>query len=118
MRLQLALAGFLGLAVTVPALAVDPWPAEPAAQAVNLTSIEGPEPNDFHEDLSGSFWNPRQHRLWLCRNGGATGSKFWAVVPNVGGSFDVEYRAGLRGEWTGFGDLEDITQVDLDADVL
>ena len=30
----------------------------------------------------------------------------------------MDYRAGLRAEWTGFGDLEDITQVDLDADVL
>ena len=106
------------MALTVPALAAGPWPAEPATEAVNLTSLEGPEPNDFHEDLSGAFWNPKQHRLWLCRNGGATGSKFWAVVPNAGGSFDVDYRAGLRGEWTGFGDLEDITQVDLDADVL
>ena len=100
------------------ALAADPWPAEAASGAVNLTSIEGPEPNDFHVDLSGAFWNSKAKRLWVCRNGGTTGSKFWALVPGAGGSLQIEYRAGLRGEWTGFGDLEDITQVDLDADVL
>lgn len=102
----------------VSAHAADPWPAEPATAAINLTAIEGPAPNDFYEDLSGAFWNPKAKRLWVCRNGGATGSKFWALTPNAGGSFEVEYRAGVRGEWTGFGDLEDITQVDLDADVL
>ncbi len=104
--------------MTTRTLAADLWPAEPATSAVNLTALEGLEPNDFHVDLSGTFWNLKQHRLWVCRNGGTTGSKFWAVVPNNGGTFQLEYRAGRRGEWTGFGDLEDITQVDLDADVL
>jgi hypothetical protein len=106
------------LTLSLPATAADPWPAEPAAQATNLTSIEGPAPNDFYEDLSGAFWNPKAKRLWVCRNGGATGSKFWALTPNAAGSFEVEYKGGVRGEWTGFGDLEDITQVDLSADVL
>ncbi len=118
MRTRLEFACLLSLAMTMRGLAADPWPAEPATSAVNLTSLEGPEPNDFHVDLSGTFGNPKQHRLWVCRNGGATGSKFWALVPNNGGTFEVEYRGGRRDEWTGFGDLEDITQVDLDADVL
>jgi len=110
------LAGFV-LATALP-VSAEPWPAESSAQAENLTSIEGPEPNDFYVDLSGAFWNPKAKRLWVCRNGGTTGSKFWALIPDGAGSFQVESRAGQRGEWTGFGDLEDITQVDLDADVL
>lgn len=117
MRFKLGLASFSLMAATVAA-ATDPWPAEPAAQAVNLTAIEGPEPNDFHLDLSGAFWNPRAKRLWVCRNGPAPNSKLWSLVPNAGGSFEVESRAENRGEWTGFGDLEDVTQVDLDADVV
>jgi hypothetical protein len=96
----------------------DPWPAEAAAQAVNLTAIEGPAPNDFYVDMSGAFWNPKTRRLWVCRNGPSPQSKFWSLVPNGSGSFVVETLGPLRGEWTGFGDLEDITQVDLDADVL
>jgi hypothetical protein len=118
MRGAIGVGRLLLMAMGSPALAADPWPAEAAAAAVNLTSIEGPQPNDFEVDLSGAFWNPQAKRLWVCRNGGTTGSKFWALVPNAGGSFQVEYRAGNRGEWTGFGDLEDITQVDLGADVL
>jgi hypothetical protein len=99
--------------------AADPWPAEASTSAVNLTSIEGPAPNDFYEDLSGAFWNPKAKRLWVCRNGPTgTTSKIWALVPNGSGSFQVETRGGQRGEWTSFGDLEDITQVDLDADVV
>ncbi len=118
MRPPIALLLLLITAMISPARATDPWPAESGSEAENLTSIEGSAPNDFYEDLSGAFWNTKQHRLWLCRNGGATGSKFWAVVEDDSGSFQVESRAGQRGEWTGFGDLEDITQVDLDADVL
>ncbi|HJQ98446.1 MAG TPA: hypothetical protein VJ826_09030 [Candidatus Polarisedimenticolaceae bacterium] len=108
----------LSLALIRPA-AADPWPAEAYTSAVNLTLIEGPAPNDFYEDLSGAFWNAKAKRLWVCRNGPTgTTSKIWALVPNGGGSFQVETRGGNRGEWTGFGDLEDITQVDLEADVL
>ena len=118
MRVAIGIGGLLLMAIGSRVLAAEPWPAESAAEAVNLTSIEGPEPNDFAVDLSGAFWNSQAKRLWVCRNGGTTGSKFWALVPDAGGSFQVEYRAGNRGEWTGFGDLEDITQVDLGADVL
>jgi len=118
MRVAIGIGILLLMAVPSQAFAADPWPAEPAVQAVGLTSVEGPAPNDFHVDLSGAFWNSKAKRLWVCRNGGTTGSKFWALVPDAQGSFQVENRAGLRGEWTGFGDLEDITQVDLGADVL
>ncbi len=117
MRGKLAL--LLSSLVVAPIVgAAEPWPAESAAQAINLTAVEGPEPNDFHLDLSGVFWNSRAKRLWVCRNGPAPNSKLWSLIPNAGGSFQVEYRAGNRGEWTGFGDLEDVTQVDLDADVV
>jgi hypothetical protein len=109
---------FVLAACLAPVGAADPWPAESARAAQNLTSVEGPAPNDFYVDLSGAFWNAQQQRLWVCRNGGTTGSKFWALVPDGAGSFQVEFRAGHRGEWTNFGDLEDITQVDLDADLL
>jgi hypothetical protein len=116
-RAQIVLA-LVSLAAVSRAVAVDPWPAEPADEAHNLTSIEGPEPNDFAVDLSGAFWNPKTKRLWVCRDGGPTGSKFWALVPDAGGTFEVDYRDGLRGEWTDFGNVEDITQADLDADVV
>jgi hypothetical protein len=118
MRLPISLLGLALVGMPWLAAAADPWPAEAPASAVNLTAIEGPAPNDFYVDMSGAFWNPEAKRLWVCRNGGTTGSKFWALVPNGSGSFQVETRAGNRGEWTGFGDLEDITQVDLGADVL
>ena len=60
-----------------------PWPAEPLAQATNLTSIEGPGENDFYFDLSGAVWNPVTRRLWVVRNGpGGSNSKFWAIREN------------------------------------
>jgi hypothetical protein len=105
----MALRSLLIAVMLSPASAADPWRAESASEAANLTSIEGPAPNDCYEDLSGAFCNSKQQRLWLCRNGGATGSKFWAVVKVDRGSWQVEHRAGRRGVWTGFDDLEDIT---------
>lgn len=54
----------------------------------------------------------------MCRNGPtAATSKLW-VLREEGASFAVDVRAGLRGEWTGFGDLEAITEVDLAQDVV
>ncbi len=91
-----------------------PWPAESFAEAVNLTPIEGPGTNDFHLDLSGAVWNPLTQRLWVCRNGpGGSASKFWAIRRTEEGGFAIDYQDGLRGEWTGFGDLEDLTFADL-----
>lgn len=99
--------------------AADPWPAEPLSESTNLTSIEGPEPNDFHADMSGASWNPVTRTLWVCRNGpGGDQSKFWALVEDGSGGFEVAYRNGNRAEWTGFGDLESITQADLEEDVV
>jgi hypothetical protein len=109
----------VGAAAAVAVQAADPWPAEPLAESANLTSIEGPEPNDFHYDLSGASWNPVTRTLWVCRNGpGGDQSKFWALVEDGAGGFQVAYRNGNRGEWTGFGDLESITQADLGEDVV
>ena len=112
--------GFLVSCLMVASMvdAAEPWPAESAAEAVNLTSVEGPEPNDFHVDLSGAFWNTRARRLWICSDGPGDESKLWSLIPDAAGSFEIEYRAGNRGEWTGFGNIEDVTQSDLDADVV
>ncbi len=118
-RLAFPLAAAVLLAAALPARAEDPWPAEPAGEAENLTPIEGPEPNDFHLDLSGAFWNPVTRRLWIVRNGpGGDQSKLWAAVEDGLGSFRIDERATRRGEWTDFGDLEDVTQADLAEDVV
>jgi len=107
------------LASVLPAVAAEPWPAEPVGSATNLTSVEGPEPNDFHTDLSSAFWNETTRRLWVCRNGpGGDQSKFWALVEDGAGSFRVDERDGRRGEWTGFGDLEEVTQANLAEDTV
>lgn len=93
------------------------WPAERWFAAQNLTAVEGPGTNDFHDDLSGASWNPLTRMLSVCRNGpSATTSKLWVLREDGAGSFVVDTRAGQRGEWTNFGDLEAITQVDFAAD--
>ncbi len=89
-----------------------PWPAEPFAQATNLTPIEGPGANDLYQDLSGAVWNSVTRRLWICRNGPGAQSKLWAAVENGSGGFQIDTKAGLRGEWTGFGDFEGVTIAD------
>ena len=115
-RLPFALALAVGLAAPLGlaprALAQDPWPAESVADAVNLTSVEGPEPNDFYVDLSGAAWNPETRTLWVCRNGPTTASKLWALREDGAGGFRVDERGGLRAEWIRFGDLESVTQAD------
>lgn len=96
-----------------------PWPAESWGAAQNLTPVEGAGTNDFHVDLSGAAWNPVTRRLWVCRNGptGAT-SKLWVLREDGAGSFVVDVRSGNRGEWTGFGDFEGVTQADFAEDVV
>ena len=89
-----------------------PWPAESLSAATNLTHVEGPGVNDFHVNLSSAFWNPQTRRLWVCRNGGTGGSKFWALREDGAGGFEVDDQNGQRGEWSNFGDLEAITQAD------
>lgn len=94
------------------------WPAEALNSAVNLTSIEGAGTNDFYVNMSSAFWNPVTRRLWVCRNGGTDGSKFWALREDGNGSFEVDTQIALRGEWTNFGDLEAITQADYNESVV
>ena len=109
----------MAAAAPVAVRAADPWPAEPLANSVNLTSVEGAEPNDFHSDLSGASWNSETRTVWVCRNGpGGDQSKFWALVEDGADGFQVAYRAGNRAEWTGFGDLEGIAQADQREDVV
>jgi len=99
----------LGVCVHASA-AVCPWPAEDAADAVNLTGVEGPLINDFHSNLSAAVWNPISRRLWVGRNSGP--SKIWALVEDGQGGFVIDERDQLRAEWDDFGDLEGLTQVD------
>ena len=102
-----------------PSLAQSSWPAEPWSAATNLTNVEGAGTNDFHQDLSGAFWNPVTCRLWLCRNGPSDStSKLWALREDGLSSLIVDTRAGNRGEWTSFGDFEAVTQADLSQDVI
>ena len=121
LRVICAATAFLlpGLATLQPMVAAEiAWPAESLANATNLTHVEGPGENDFYVNLSGAFWNPDTRRLWLCRNGGTGGSKFWVLKEDGNGSFEIDYKAGLRGEWTNFGDLEAITQADYSENVV
>jgi hypothetical protein len=116
-HLTVLVTAFIGLPQA--ALGELSWPAESMDQATNLTGIEGPVPNDFYQDLSGAFWNPVTRRLWVCRNGpGGDNSKMWVIKENGSGGYEIDYRAGNRGEWTGFGDFEDLTQADLSADLV
>ncbi len=100
-----------GQCVTAP-LFDCPWPAEPAAQAVNLTGIEGLLLNDFHKDLSGAVWDPLSRTLWVCRNT-PDDSKVWVITGDGSGGYMIGEKAGQRGEWTGFGDAEGLTLADL-----
>ena len=104
----------LGLAASDShTLAQSPWPAEGLSRAENLTPIEGPGNNDFHNDLSGACHDSEAQRIWICRNGpGSSGSKIWSLVPSARGSWEIEYLDGDRCEWTGFGDLEGVTLVE------
>ncbi|PIR24766.1 MAG: hypothetical protein COX62_04365 [Deltaproteobacteria bacterium CG_4_10_14_0_2_um_filter_43_8] len=89
------------------AKAVEPWPGEPWQQSTVLTSLD----SDLQNNLSGAHWNEATRTLWLCLNGPA---KFWALVEDGNGSFKVDTQNGSRAEWTVVGDLEGITQVDLE----
>lgn len=97
-----------------PAHSVDAWPAEEITNAVNMTALGDDQPNDggFRVDLSGLYWNEGRQELWLVRNGGPGGSKMWVMEPyQLSGAthWRIKNKDGNRGEWTGFGDLEDIT---------
>lgn len=103
---------FVALSARTVVAAEVPWPAEDLSSAVNLTSVEGSGTNDFYTNMSSAFWNSQTRRLWVCRNGGTGGSKFWALREDGNGGFEIDYQGGLRGEWSNFGDLEAVTQAD------
>lgn len=108
--IELSLIFILGALCVWSARAESPWPF---GDPLNLTAIEGPEPNDFYNDLSGGFWNPETRILWICRNGpGGSNSKLWAIREDGSGSFEIDYQGSDRGEWTGFNDFEGVTQAD------
>jgi len=103
------------------------WPAESWGARTILTPIEGSSPNDFYNDLSGAVWNPVTDRLWVVRNGpGGSNSKIWVAEEcrdlctdeYAFDGFQIDYKDGNRGEWTGFGDLEGITQADFNEEVV
>jgi hypothetical protein len=93
----------------------DPWPAENWDDAANISDFD----SDSGQDLSGAVWNPISDTLWVCRNGpGSSGSKFWVIADDGTGDYDVQYKNGNRGEWTGLGDAEGITFVDYDEELV
>lgn len=106
---------------TAQAVPVSPWPGEPLSQAVNLTSVEGPGTNDFYVNLSGAYWNETKQELWVVRNGGTGGSKVWVLqeyTSNGQTAWRVKTKNGVRGEWSNFGDLEDITFANDASDIV
>ena len=93
-------------ALSTRAPAADPWPGEPAAEAVNLTAVD---PGLNTNNWSGAFWNPETRTLWLACNFGY----FWALVEDGAGSFQVATNAaGVPAKWTPGGDLEGICQAE------
>jgi len=94
------------------ALAVENWPAEPWTQATLLTTLD----SDFQNNLSGVYWNESTQTAWACLNGPG---KFWAIKKDAqSGQFSIDIKDSNRGEWTPGGDLEGITQVDENADLV
>jgi hypothetical protein len=89
---------------TAPAQ-VETWPGDPEADAVLLTSLD----TDMRTDLSGVHWNSATRTLWVVKTG-----RFWALIEDGLGSFKI--REG--GEWTFSGDMESITQADLNQPVV
>lgn len=81
-------------------VATEAWPAEAWNQSTILTSLD----SDFQKNLSGAHWNDATRTLWVCINGPG---KFWALQENGNGGF------AIRGKWSIPGDIESITQVDL-----
>lgn len=89
------------------ASAASPWPGEAWTDSANLTSLD----SDFQANLSGAHWNESTQTLWVCLNGPG---RFWALVPDGRGNFEIDSQNGRAAEWSGAGDFEGITQVNLD----
>ena len=83
-----------------------PWPGEAWQNSVNLTSLA----SEFQANLSGAHWNPITRRLWVCVNGPGS---FCALKENGKGSFMIDSAGGKPAKWTYNGDLESITQAEL-----
>jgi len=83
------------------------WPGESWTESELLTHLD----SEFVNNLSGAHWNPVTNTLWVCLNGPG---KFWAIVEDGNGSFEIDYENGRLAEWYPGGDLEGITQVDYD----
>jgi hypothetical protein len=79
-----------------------PWPGEKWENAVDLTSLD---PSLWKQNLSGIYWNSRTGRLWLANNSGT-----FTVLKFNAGIFEKER------EYPVGGDLEAITQTDIEGD--
>lgn len=97
----------LGLFFMRNAMASEDWPAESWTESTVLTWLD----SDFATNLSGAHWNDTTETLWVCLNGPG---KFWAIVEDENGGFQVDTKDGRRGEFNIPGDIEGITQVDLE----
>lgn len=84
--------------------AQNPWPGEEWGSSINLTSLDA----DFNVNMSGQFWNPLKRELWVVSNSGI----FWKLKEGGPLGFMIDTGGGIA-KWNAGGDLEDITQADL-----
>lgn len=105
---------FLLLNSSQRALAADPWPGEAWTSAETLTHLD----RDFRNNMSGACWNPETRTFWVCCNGRP--SAFWAIREDGAGSLTIATDdSGTRAKYDlGRGDLEGISQVDYDANLV
>ena len=103
-----------GLCRTSPAGLCD-WPAEGPLEAVNLTGLEGEEPNGFQSNLSGAAWNPVSRTLWVASNGGP--ARIWTIDLSDPEQPFIPEEVGIPAQWgylNDFRDLEALTFVDFE----
>lgn len=107
-RKKLALyVSLISLIIATPVFAAEPWPGEVWTDSTILTQLD----SDFQNNLSGAHWNETTRTLWVCLNGPG---KFWAITEDGNGGFEIDSQNGHAAEWNAPGDLEGITQVDLE----
>ncbi len=90
---------------------VHAWLAEAWTSAKVLTRLD----QDFQNNMSGVFWNPKTRTFWVCCNGGP--SAFWALREDGAGSLMIatnDTQTPAKYVLAG-GDLEGICQVDYDS---
>lgn len=93
--------------IFIKAQAQLPWPGEEWQSAVNLTSLDAA----FSTNMSGQFWNPLKRELWVVSNSGI----FWRLKEGGTPGWMIDSTGG-NARWVPGGDLEDITQANLDSD--